>query len=99
MAFSPLAYPGTRQTFLVAAVYSATAAGDIDVSGLGAPTYEKHVVLDPSDAGDDSEWIPGKYYAEQFKLYIRPGETFVITSPAVVAAGYDIGARFCEVDP
>lgn len=57
MAFSPLAYPGTRQTFLVSALAVAPA------------------------------------------LYIRPGETFVITSPAVVAAGYDIGARFCEVDP
>lgn len=89
----------TADAASVAVVYSATAAGDIDVSGLGTPTYEKHVVLDPSDAGDDSEWIPGKYYADQFKLILQPGETFVVTAPAVVGADYDIGARFCEVDP
>lgn len=89
----------TNDANSVMLIYSATALGDIDVSGLGSPTYEKHVVLDPSDAGDDSEWIPGKYYASDFKLIIRPGETFVVTSPAVVGADYDIGVRFIEVDP
>lgn len=89
----------TNDTNSVMLIYSATAAGDIDVSGLGSPTYEKHVVLDPSDAGDDSEWIPGKYYGDDFKLIVRPGETFVVTSPAVKAANYDIGVRFIEVDP
>lgn len=80
-------------------IYSATADGDIDVSGLGAATYEKHVTLDPSDAGDDAEWIPGKYYSNEFKLILRPGETMVVIAPAVTHADYDIGVRFCEVDP
>lgn len=89
----------TNDAASVMEIYAATAAGDIDVSGLGSPTYEKHVTLDPSDAGDDAEWIPGKYYGNEFKLILRPGETMVVIAPAVINADYDIGVRFCEVDP
>lgn len=117
MALSPLAYPGTRQTFFVSALAVAPASGK---SMISLETTSANIVLrlhaiqvynvqSSAVVGTKSTWfltpamlvtIPSGFPASTTPSSSScPGETFVITSPAVVAAGYDIGTHFYEVDP
>lgn len=123
MAFSPLAYPGTRQTFFVSALAVAPASSKSMISlettsanvvlrlqaiqvynvqssavvGVNARPDAVHVAQ-RRHAAHDCQWSGRTDLRETRSTRSqRRGRRF--TAPAVVAADYDIGARFCEVDP